>query len=234
MTLFELVKHLRETILDDTGGTGISWEDIVETDDAVSLLRWSNEELTRLINAAQIQACRSAFLLKNSTLSIDVVADQPLYYIDKSIIKIKNAFLDSTGNELRKVEIEDLYSVPRWKNVAGLPNRYIVDYATGVLRLYPIPVDDDTISLISYVLPQTTMDWSTKEIDEPEIKEQFQLDMLYYAAYLAYQKENANTFDPNRSEKFKLLFESQFSNTSAYGDTRRERTRNRPIRYGGY
>jgi hypothetical protein len=236
MTLYELVKHLRVSILDDTGGTGISWQDITEDDETVNLLRWSNEELTRFINEAERQACRSSLLLKEASddLDIELVEDVSTYTHSPRIINIKNAYLGSTNTELRRVEVEDLYQIPRWKSVVGVPNRYIVDYATKVIRFYPTPVSDDTVNIIAYTLPRREMDWVSRDIDTPEIKEQYHLPLLHYAAYLAYQKENANTFDPQRSEKFKLLFHSEFSDSSAYSETRRERTRYRPIKYGGY
>jgi hypothetical protein len=236
MTLYELIKHLRISILDDTGGTNVSWGQINEGDDTSALLRWSNEELTAFINEAQRQACRAALLLKRAdpAFDISVIAEVSDYDLDPIIINVKNVFLESNGTELVRVEIEDLYSMPRWREVTGTPNRYIVDYNMNTIRLYPTPVRDDTLNLIVYSLPSTEMSWLSADFDEPEIKQQFQLDMLYHAAYMAYMKENANTFDPQRSEKFKLLFDSEFSNTNAYIDVRRERTRHRPIKYGGY
>lgn len=236
MTLYDLVKHLRESILDDTGGHNISWDSISESDDNVALLRWTNEELTRFINEAEKQACRSALLLKkaSSDFDITVVADQAEYEVNPKVINIKNIYLDSNGRELERVEVEDLVSIPKWRTVVGTPDRYIVDYNLNSIRLYPTPEENDTLNLIAYTLPSEDMVWESADIDSPEIKEQFQLDMLYYAAYLAYLKEDANALDPQRAEKFKLLFDSEFSNTNAYIDVRRERTRNRQIRYGGY
>ena len=75
------------------------------------------------------------------------------------------------------------------------------------------------------------MSWDLAEIDTPDIKEEHQLAMLNYAAFLAYNKDEANTFDPQRAEYYRQLFVQEFSNTSAYSEIRQTRTRNRTVRY---
>ena len=116
MTLLQLIKHLRETILDDTGGTGVDWTAIDETDDAAAQLRWSNEELTRCINEAILQAHRRSLLIKDASgdYDITVTAGTPEYLLDPRIIRIKGAKLVSTGKQLEKVEIEDVWNRDDW------------------------------------------------------------------------------------------------------------------------
>lgn len=235
MTLYELVKHLRQSVLDDVGGTGVDWAAIVEGTSDVDQLRWSNEELTRFINEAEKQACRSAFLLKSASTDFDisVVSGTSEYALDSRIIRIKGAYLNSTGLELVPLEYEDVMSIPNWRTTTGTPTGYILDIESQTITLYPQPIADDTVSLLVYRLPLADMSWSLAVTDTPDIRLEHQLDMLFYAAYLAYQKDEANTFDPNRADYYRQLFEKQFSTTSAYGDTRRARTSNRPIRYRG-
>lgn len=236
MTLLELVTHLRTSILDDVGGINVEWDGISEDDTNAAQLRWSNEELTRFINEAQKQACRSAFLLKSAdaTFQVAVTADLATYTLPSKIIRIKGIWLESTGKELSQIEYEDLMGITNWRTDTGTPSYVVVDYDTGTLRLYKTPLIDDTINILAYHLPLEDMDWNTAVIDTPEIREEYQIDMLAYAAHLAYQKDEANTFDPQRSEYFRQLFAQKFSDTSAYGDTRRRRTTGRTIRYGGY
>ena len=236
MTLLELVTHLRTSILDDVGGINVEWDGIAEDDTNAAQLRWSNEELTRFINEAQKQACRSAFLLKSADASfqISVTADTPTYAMDSKILRIKGAWLESTGSELSPLEYEDLMAIPKWRTTARTPHSYIPDYDTGTIRLYGIPLIDDTVNILAYHLPLVDMDWNKAIVDTPEIREEYHIDMLAYAAYLAYQKDEANTFDPQRAEYFRQLFQRSFSDTSAYGDTRRRRTSGRTVRYGGY
>ena len=235
MTLLELVTHLRQSILDDVGGTGVAWADITEDQTDVTQLRWSNEELTRFINEAQKQACRSAFLIKTGspTFAISVTAGTSEYTLDPRVINIKGAYLASTGRELTEAEYEDVMGIPNWRTNASTPVYYITDMETGTITLYPTPIIDDTVNLLVYRLPLADMDWEKAETDTAEIRADHQIDMLFYAAFLAYNKDEANTFDPQRAEYYRQLFEKVFTSTSAYADTRRSRTRNKSIRYQG-
>lgn len=233
MVLLDLVKHLRQSLLDDTGGSNVSWEDIVEDTASEAQLRWSNEELTRFINEAEKQACRSALLLKSAdpTFSITVVAGTATYSLDSRIIKIKGIYLSSSGRELIKTDYEDLLPMGDWRSKTGIPTHYIEDIESGDITLYPKPSANDTLNLLVYRLPMVPMSWDLAEIDTPDIKEEHQLAMLNYAAFLAYNKDEANTFDPQRAEYYRQLFVQEFSNTSAYSEIRQTRTRNRTVRY---
>ena len=50
MNLLDLVTHLRKSVLYDTGGTGVDWSVINESDYDSIQLRWTNEELVNYIN----------------------------------------------------------------------------------------------------------------------------------------------------------------------------------------
>lgn len=235
MTLLELVTHLRQSILDDVGGTGVAWADITEDQTDVTQLRWSNEELTRFINEAQKQACRASLLIKTAspTFAISVTAGTSEYSLDPRVINIKGAYLNSTGVELVEAEYEDVMGIPNWRTITSTPTHYISDMESGTITLYPTPVVDDTVNLLVYRLPLVEMDWELAETATAEIKAEHQIDMLFYAAFLAYNKDEANTFDPQRAEYYRQLFEKTFTSTSAYADTRRSRTRNKTIKYQG-
>lgn len=234
MTLVELMGHLRESLLDDTGGTGVAWEDLTNEDVESEQLRWSNEELTRFIDEAQNRAARSSFLIKKSETAFDisVIAGTAEYSLDSRIIRLKDASLSSTGRSLDPVEYEDMIGSPFWRTETGTPVQYIIDESDKVIRLYPIPVANDTISFIYYRLPLSPLDWNDSTTDI-EIPSEYQIEMLDYAAHLAYQKDEANTFDPQRSEYFRQKFASNFSTTSVYGELRRKRSRGRTVGYGG-
>lgn len=233
MTLLELVTHLRESILDDTGGSGVVWADITQDTEDVYQLRWSNEELTRLINQAEKDACRAADLIKSTldpTFDITVVTGTPVYSIDTRIYKVKQAYLASTEKFLYEADLEDLVI---WGNItkAQTPDYFIHDGDVHSLRLYPVPIIDDTVSLIGYRYPLVDYDWEQAETQTSELRDEHQIPMLWQAAYYAYQKDEANTFDPNRAEYFRNKFNQQFTPESGYVETRRSRSRGRTIRY---
>ena len=234
MTLLELVTYLRKSILDDVGGTSVDWSSLTEDNVASDQLRWSNEELTRFINEAQNRVCLDALAIKDSTtFSISVTTGIASYSLDSRIIQIKGIYLSSTGKELVEQEYEDLYSRQNWRTVTGTPTHYMIDIDTGKIQLYPKPEADDTINIVAYRLPLTQLDWELSEIQSSELRLEYQIPMLNWAAYLAYQKDEANTFDPQRATYFRQLYSADFTYNSPYSDIRRRRSSNRPIGYGG-
>ena len=232
MTLLELVKHLRESILDDTGGTGVVWEDLDEDNADSSQLRWSNEELTRLINEAILQAHRRSLLIKDASGDYDITVSSgdSNYPLDGRIIRIKGVKLGSTGKQLLPTDVESIWGITDWDEREATPTHYVVDYATGEFLLYPIPLVDDTVKLLVYRSETTPLVWTSNGVS-PEISIRYQIPMLNYAAYLAYLKDEANTFDSEKSQLFLALFTSEFTDTSAYSEVRRSRTSHRGIRY---
>lgn len=232
MTLLQLITHLRTSILDDTGGTAVDWQSVVEDDIENYQLRWSNEELTRFINEAQKKVCSGSLLLRKSepAFYIDVTAGTAEYAYDPRIIRIKSAVLASQGKELYPAEYEQLMGVRNWRTKEQTPTHYVIDENAYKIRLYPIPVINDTVELIYHRYPLKELTWDT--CSEPlEIPEQYQIDMLDYAAYMAYQKDEANTLDPQKGMSHLQRFVSQFQMNSAYAETRRRRSNNKGSRY---
>ncbi len=235
MDLTALIKHLRISILDDTGGTGVDWECIDEDDDTNVQLRWSNEELTTFINEAFKQAHRRSLLIKTiePTFNITVVLGTSGYDTDARIIRIKGNKLESTGKKLDKLEYEDVMDITDWATRTGTPTHYLIDYDTNNITLYPQPIVNDTLTLLVHREEMTALDWADP-LGEPDIQERYQLTALNYAAHLAYNKDEANTFDPQRSQYYYALFAAEFGGeTTAYAERRRIRSKRRPITYGG-
>jgi len=236
MTLLEIIKYLRTSILDDTGGSGVIWEDITDEDAASAQLRWSNEELTSFINEAFRKAHRSSYLLKeygNNDFDISVVVGTSTYSIDRRIIKLLGIRSSGEDTSLDPLEIEDIFHIAGWNTKTGTPTHYIIDYNTNKVTLYPQPEVTDTLNLMYYREELKQLDW-TKNSASPEIDDRFIISALNYAAYLAYLKDEANALDPDKSDKHLILFQSDFSNNSTYTETRRQRSSHRGVRYGGY
>lgn len=232
MSLLELIEYLRVSILDDTGGLGVDWTEISNEDNEVNLLRWSNEELTQHINEAISQVYRRILPVKDILLPISVVVDTHTYPLDPSIIQLLGVRSSLTDLALVELDIEDIFDTPQWETVKGDPTHYIPNYDTGTIRLYPIPTKVDTLSIMYYRFPLTTLDW-TKNSFSAELRTEFLIPMLNYAVFLAYNKDEANTNDPQKAQNHLALFNQEFPQTSAYSDNRKRKTTNRKIRYGG-
>lgn len=233
MTLLELVKHLRVSILDDLGGYEVQWENL-EEDQAGSLqFRWTNEELTNFLNEAQKQACRRILPLKEE-FSIDIETPYTNYVLlDSRILRVHTVELVSTGKLLDPTDKDDLRAVENWRTKEGAVYNYCTNYIDGRMYLYRKPVTDDTLIVYASVLPSESLVWTDYDAS-PEIREEHHLALTYYAAYLAYLKDEANAKDPQNAAIWLQKFDEEFPMiTSAYGETRRRMKYGRGVRYGG-
>lgn len=226
--MLELVTFLRTNLLDDTGGQGVDWSSHSEDDYDTYQLRWSNEELVANINEAINQVYRRAMPAKD-TYNFKATIGKFSYKLPSYILKVL-LVKSSDNHEIKEVSLEDI-----WGNKSldkqGKPLKYVTDHLTNTLRLYPIPDKDDDISMVIYRLPLEKLELHSG--DDIELKEEFILPMIHYAASLCYMKDEANVLDPNRSQYFMSLFDREFPFTSSYSTIRKSRTSNRSTRYGG-
>lgn len=233
MTLEGAVSYLREYILMDFPDLVIDWRTISAGDSEAQQLLWTNEELTKYINEAQKEACRASYILTD-IIDIPLVASTAEYALDPTLIKIRTVLLEEANREIYPIEIEDLILTgTNWLTEEGSVYGYVEDYKTGIFRPYRIPEEADTVKILAYVLPQKTLVWATDQGESLEIPDKYQVPMLYWAAYLAYNKQDSDILDENKAIKFRSLFQQEFESTSAYSEKRKERTRRRQGRYGG-
>lgn len=228
-TLVEAVSFLRTNILDDVGGTGALWEDFTEDGVDTLQLRWSNEELVLNIEEALKQVYRRILPIKGTSSDFDItsVIGTRDYLFDSRLLQIKGV-KNSKGYVLSEASIDEVWG----DSTTGTPITYTIDKTSNTLSLYPLPEATDTYSLLYYRLPLAKVDWESLD-EEIELREEFVIPMLWFAASLCYEKEDADIIDPNRSIYFLQKFNQEFPSTSAYSDVRKRYTRNRRIRYGG-
>lgn len=235
MNLLEAISYLRTNILDDVGGLGSDWESFTDTDSTSLQLRWTNEELVSSINEAINQVYRRILPVKemNDAFDITTVSGTSEYTLDPRILQIEGIRSKTTGKILKRIAIEDLWADEKLFTKQGTPVSYIPNIDTGIIHLYATPDVSDTYSLLVYRLPLKSLSWDDPYTDI-ELRREFIIPMLSYAASICYEKDEANTLDPNRVVYFLSKFNQEFPATSAYSDTRKRRTSNRSIEYGGY
>jgi len=229
MTLLELVKHLRQNILDDTGGQGVEWDTYSEDDSGSMQLRWTNEELVSNINEAIRQVYRRIHPIQD-IYYLNVLSGVKDYKLKSYVLKLISARRED-GLALKEKSIYD-YTFRDFESQTGDLESYIPDEKTNSVRIYPEPVANETVTFHIYRLPKVTLSWDNFDAS-PELREDFQIPMLNWAAHMCYMKDEANTYDPQRANAFMTFFDREFPFTSAYSNTRKARTANRPIRYGG-
>lgn len=231
MTLQELITDIRTRLLDDTGGAGTDWT----LEASKRLLRWSNQELTELINEAMRETARRVKSITDNQ-TINVIAGTGSYSLDPLAFKIRRAKLASvtTAGTLDEVSWKDLDAMrPDWETRTGTPTHYMLDWEKGRVTLYPIPIVDDILNLNVYRYPESDMTLDNWDSDEPELEEEYQRNALYWAAKLAYEKDEPNSIDDERVIKMEATYISHFGvPESAYAIERKKRTK-RSISYGG-
>lgn len=230
-----VVKYLRIYILNDLGGSGFDWTTATEdyTGVATNLL-WSNEELTLYINEARREVARRCLIYEDfgATFDIAITAGTAVYTYNPLILRIIGNILQSNGKELELVDMRELFEISRWDEKIGTPRKYSMNYRSKQIYFYPTPVINDTFKPFVYRFPLADLSWSspTTDIDVPD---EMAIKMLWWAAFLAYMKNDVDTYDSKQAEKFKNLFDAEFEETSTYSDTRKRRTGRRNIKYGG-
>lgn len=230
MTILELVTHLRKNILHDIGGQGVDWTAYSDdTFDSIQL-RWQNEELVANINEAITQVYRRTNPIKD-VYELEVCADQSEYTLPdyiQNVISVRNA----KGHSLKEKEIIEYFWDEDLDTNTGDLEVFIPDLKNRIIKLAPVPKVDETIKLLVYRYPKVQLTW--EDLDgEPELLSQYQIPMLWYAAFLSYNKDEANVNDLKRASTFMSYFDREFPFTSVYSNIRKSRTTNRPIKYGG-
>lgn len=197
MTLDDLVDTLRVTI-----------------NDTVSPYLWSVDDLELYINAAQQQATLRANLLFESSnatyCSIVLAPAVAVYQVHALVYEVRSVLLDN--KLLTRTTKEHLNSEDEgWQTTTGTPTHYIL---TGQeLQVYPTPVSVGVLNMTVYRLPITI-------VSLPDIPERYHLQMLDYAAFLAYSKRDSDTSSTSISAQYINRFTANFGEAQTANITR--------------
>lgn len=220
----ELIEHLRTSILDDV---------------ALPQL-WSDTELLRMLNYAEVQACRRAQLLIDTSTRSDygtsgthtggtagtfgikslcylpIIADTAAYTLSPKILQIKRCQFRSmtyplTGPVLYD-ELDDLMS--GWQGTGGI----IGTAGSGGVPAYYLNEPGNTITFIPAPSATDIADLVVSRMPlatftlttSPEVDEQYHLGLCDWAAHLAYMKSDTETLNLNLSKYYEDSFTRQF------------------------
>lgn len=201
MKLSEILDHIGEHVLDDRTDLASGPPDSL----------WPDELLVRYLNDGMNIFCRKAWpIIDDRTVAccvINLVTDQQNYPLHSSVLRVLSATPADTDIPLLVIShslivprpipaLPDCYlqAVPPYVDQAGRPGWYTVDDATRVLRIRPAPdatavTDVGTINLRVARLPILPLDVETPEL-EPEIPEEYHLDLCDYAVGRALSQPN--------------------------------------------
>lgn len=224
MTLSDLLDELREGMLNDR-------TDRVEgTGDYL----WTDKRLIRYINEAQRRFARRSLILRDGTTpevtQITLVAGQTVYELHKSVIAVISARNQNGRTDLVRVGHSLLNAYRNTSETWIDPNRYYgsppgpaVAYSTDealdtddtgswssvMLRVYPTPRAEDAGTVLSLRVVRLPINELTEDTltAVPEVPEDYHLDMLDWAAYLALRIDDDDAGNPARAQQYASSFE---------------------------
>lgn len=205
--------------------------------DEVTPFLWSNADLARYADAAQIEFCKLEGGVADSSTTavtqVPVVDGEAFAALHPSILKVRHARLQSDGRELTILNLEDLQTRPdctgRTFIATGVVHSMVLGMETNKARWFNIPVADDTVLLTVNRKPLTRITGPGIDL---EIEEDHHEYLLLWMKYMAHMKQDAETYDKGRADSFKMQFEEYCR--QAKSDRERREHKFRVMAYGGY
>lgn len=184
-----------------------------ETRDYREPFFWSKEEVYEFANVAQIEACRRAQLITDSASKEVCLASYKqgatLVPLDQRIIHVRRALVVGQILPLQKVSMERMDRLYMgWEGIQeDMPIIWIPDHTTGFMRLYPTPLQDGQVTLTVVREPLASM---CKPNDEPELPMRYRRPLVNHMLYLAYLKQESDTYDEDKAERAEARFTAEF------------------------
>lgn len=161
-------------------------------DDLVKDFLNSDEDLTAYANNGVREACRRAFLIKDSTdtdtSKLTLAQDVNLYDIDPRVIFIERASV--SGSRLKRISLDQLDTLPGWESVSGTPKYYSLDYSDGKVLVYPTPGVAESGATVNLTVYRTPLEELSSSSDSPEIPEELHHGIIYWVCYEAYRRQD--------------------------------------------
>lgn len=190
---------------------------------------WSDDEAFAYMNEAQNQFCRLTEGISDATtpevVRVSVEATEIFADVHPKILTFRQAVLLSTGN---KLDIKNHTEITKWDNALGNITAMIVGMERNKIRWDKTPTVADEVNLLVFRLPLDTINAPDQEF---EIEDTHHVSLSFWMSYLAYLKQDTETFDKRASDRAKANFEAYCAQAAA--EQRRYKQKPRSIAYGG-
>lgn len=184
--------------------------------DGVGMLSYS--AVNRYINEAQVEACKRWDVLIDTTTAavcqVTLATGTRGYPIHDKITRIHRAeyYNSSTGKRVVLEQqpydqIERNYGAS-WRTNTGQPRLFAVKGRT--MYLYPTPGDNEDGAAINLEVARLPLGELIDDNDEFEVPEQYQQDLLHWAAYRARSRRDNELGDPQGAGFHLQNFERAF------------------------
>lgn len=245
MNLGEQLDELRTNVLHDRS-------DLI-AGDSDSL--WSDETLLRYIGDAERRFARRTLLLRDGTtpeaIRVKLKEGVTTYPAHKSVIAVLSARYDTATHDLHRSghgivnqqSPQEFLSFDPSTSALTPPGAPIAFYTDETLvfarqggvtvSVYPVPGADEAdkyLYLRVIRLPMSQYDNACLD-KESEIPEDYQLDVLSWAAYRALRGFDSDSGAPTSAESHKAAFEDAI--TKAIQEMKRKMFANTGLQYGG-
>lgn len=205
---------------------------------------WTDEEVVSYADDAYRMYIRLTGGIPDFTsdvTKIPLVTGEDIVATDPSILRVMTATLASTGADIEVVNATDLpmlfqsstdYGSLRtlsMKNVPGAVRWLVVGMEKYKAKVIQIPVVDDEIDMYVYRLPLVHITDGTHPLDD--IMEDHHIHLLKWMKALAYQKQDAETFDKTKSAESEAAFRAYALQMKS--EWERSKYKNRRVVYGG-
>lgn len=194
-----------------------------QADDTAAPQLWSDAELYRWLNEAEVEACRRARLIVDTqnTAGVDnvcriqLVNGTAMYALDRRVIYVRRALMAGRTIPLCPMDYRDLdVDQPGWQSRTGQVVGYVRGLDSGKFRPYRIPttaslVNGSTVDLLVVREPLRPMGQEDTD-DEPEINSRYHLALLDWVFWRAYSKKDSEAYDPKLAAQHLAMFEAEF------------------------
>lgn len=183
-----------------------------ETRDTIKPYLASDEDIDGWLNEAETEAARRALLIVDSTSDaarLDIGAGDVGAGLHEAVIYVRRARLASTKRPLVATVARTMDEMsPSWEEApASTPQRFVPDWQTGYLRLYPPSLVADTINLTVVRKPLAPM---VDDGDSPELQEHYHAKLLDWTKYRAYSVPDSDLFDAGKAAYHEAEFIKNF------------------------
>ena len=161
---------------------------------------WSDAQVYGFIDDAQKIFCRDTYGVADARqFTIAIAPDAEWYTISPLILKLRDAVNSVTGRSVPIIAVEKMEAEKmKFNGIKGPIRALISGLEKGVLRAWPIPTLAVTLNLLTFRLPA-----DVGAGDDLEIDPQHHRHLLYWVKYLAYDVQDAETYDKQASDKYR-------------------------------
>jgi hypothetical protein len=215
--------------------------------DTVKPYLWSDREVYRYMNDAYRMLVRKTGGIADSTsdlTQVQVKAGESYAEISPLILTFRLATLQSDGSKITIINAEDLDTITREDygritvvrpETPGRVTHMVIGSdragASAQVMWVQKPIVDDVVRLAIWRLPKDRITEDSDAFELSEINEEHHTHLMMWMKHLAYMKQDSETFDKERSDVSKALFEQYCRNVMAENDRYKHKVR--VVRYGG-